>query len=136
MKICNVRDAQKGQGLVEYALILVLVAVVVIAILLTLGPVVGEVFSKVTRVLGGPAPGVLTSISAARTGGGNGNDVVVTITVAKNTSVTATDLVERAVKKHIVQQQLFGNADRRRPQCRDRHGFGGGRGNHDHGICG
>ena len=38
---------EKGQGLVEYALILVLVAIVVIAILLLLGPVVGNVFSNI-----------------------------------------------------------------------------------------
>jgi pilus assembly protein Flp/PilA len=42
---------EKGQGLVEYALILVLVAIVVIAILLVLGPVVGNVFSNVTYFL-------------------------------------------------------------------------------------
>ncbi len=38
---------EEGQGLVEYALILVLVAIVVIAILLVLGPVVGNVFSNI-----------------------------------------------------------------------------------------
>jgi len=38
---------EKGQGLVEYALILVLVAVVVIAILTLLGPAIGNVFSDV-----------------------------------------------------------------------------------------
>ncbi len=38
---------EEGQGLVEYALILVLVAVVVIAILTILGPAVGNVFSSV-----------------------------------------------------------------------------------------
>jgi len=38
---------EEGQGLVEYALILVLVAIVVIAILLILGPVVGNVFSNI-----------------------------------------------------------------------------------------
>jgi pilus assembly protein Flp/PilA len=37
----------EGQGLVEYALILVLVAVVVIAILTLLGPAIGNVFSSV-----------------------------------------------------------------------------------------
>jgi pilus assembly protein Flp/PilA len=37
----------KGQGLVEYALILVLVAVVVIAILTLLGPAIGAVFSDI-----------------------------------------------------------------------------------------
>jgi pilus assembly protein Flp/PilA len=38
---------EKGQGLVEYALILVLVAVVVIVILATLGPVIRLTFAKV-----------------------------------------------------------------------------------------
>jgi pilus assembly protein Flp/PilA len=42
---------EEGQGLVEYALILVLVAIVVIAILLILGPVVGNVFSNVVYFL-------------------------------------------------------------------------------------
>ena len=43
--------AEKGAGLVEYALILALVAVVVIAVLLILGPVIGNVFSKVNTQL-------------------------------------------------------------------------------------
>lgn len=42
---------EKGQGLVEYALILVLVAIVVIAILLLLGPVVGNAFSNIVSNL-------------------------------------------------------------------------------------
>jgi pilus assembly protein Flp/PilA len=36
-----------GQGLVEYALILVLVALVVIVILALLGPAIGNVFSGI-----------------------------------------------------------------------------------------
>lgn len=42
---------EKGQGLVEYALILVLVAIVVIAALLLLGPVIGNTFSKINSSL-------------------------------------------------------------------------------------
>ena len=42
---------EKGQGLVEYALILVLVAVVVIAILVLLGPIIGNVFSNIVSQL-------------------------------------------------------------------------------------
>ena len=38
---------EKGQGLVEYALILVLVAVVVIAILALLGPAIKNVFQTI-----------------------------------------------------------------------------------------
>ncbi len=41
----------KGQGLVEYALILVLVAIVVIAILMLIGPQIANVFSQVTNGL-------------------------------------------------------------------------------------
>ncbi len=79
---------EEGQGLVEYALILVLVAIVVIAILLQLGPVVSDVFAEVVSALGYSN---ITNVSAERTGHGNGNDVDVTITVATNTTVTIED---------------------------------------------
>ncbi len=42
---------EKGQGLVEYALILVLVAIVVIAALTVLGPKIGNVFSSINASL-------------------------------------------------------------------------------------
>ncbi len=42
---------EEGQGLVEYALILVLVALVVIVILALLGPTIGNVFSNVVSLL-------------------------------------------------------------------------------------
>ena len=42
---------EKGQGLVEYALILVLVAIVVFAVLTLLGPIVGNVFSTINDSL-------------------------------------------------------------------------------------
>ena len=38
---------ERGQGLVEYALILLLVVLVVIAVLTLLGPIVGNLFGKV-----------------------------------------------------------------------------------------
>jgi pilus assembly protein Flp/PilA len=38
---------EEGQGLVEYALILVLIAVVVIAVLMLLGPAIGGIFSDI-----------------------------------------------------------------------------------------
>ena len=64
---------EEGQGLVEYALILVLVAIVVIAILLVLGPVVGNVFSNVSCNLEGEACGV-----ASVPGGGGGAEPTAT----------------------------------------------------------
>jgi pilus assembly protein Flp/PilA len=42
---------EKGQGLVEYALILVLIAVVVIVILAVLGPAIGNIFSNIAAAL-------------------------------------------------------------------------------------
>jgi pilus assembly protein Flp/PilA len=44
---------EKGQGLIEYALILVLIAVVVIVVLKLLGPNVGGVFSNVNNSMSG-----------------------------------------------------------------------------------
>ena len=41
----------RGQGLVEYALILVLVAIVVIAALMILGPILGNTFSTINYSL-------------------------------------------------------------------------------------
>jgi pilus assembly protein Flp/PilA len=43
---------QSGQGMVEYALILVLVSIVVIVILLTMGNQIANVFSNVVAALG------------------------------------------------------------------------------------
>ncbi|MCS7286085.1 MAG: Flp family type IVb pilin [Anaerolineae bacterium] len=42
---------ERGQGLVEYALILVLVAIVVIAVLALLGPAIGNVFSRIISAI-------------------------------------------------------------------------------------
>jgi len=42
---------EKGQGLVEYAFILVLVAIVVLVALLVLGPVIGDTFSMINSSL-------------------------------------------------------------------------------------
>jgi pilus assembly protein Flp/PilA len=42
---------EKGQGLVEYALILVLVAIVVVVILAILGPAIGHIFSNVVAMV-------------------------------------------------------------------------------------
>jgi len=41
------RSAQAGQGLVEYAMIIILVAIVVMLLLLLLGPAVGNMFSNI-----------------------------------------------------------------------------------------
>ena len=42
---------ERGQGLVEYAIILVFVAIVVIAIVRLLGPKVGNIFSTINSSL-------------------------------------------------------------------------------------
>jgi len=43
--------SEEGQGLVEYALILVMVALVVIVILSLLGPAIGNTFSNIVSVI-------------------------------------------------------------------------------------
>ncbi len=67
---------QSGQGLVEYALVLVLVAVVVIAILTVLGPQIAVVFFRVqcplaggTVVDHGPGMGCYLDLDAHPIGG-------------------------------------------------------------------
>jgi pilus assembly protein Flp/PilA len=47
--VAKIRRSQneEGQGLVEYALILVLVAIVVIAVMITLGPAISGVYGEV-----------------------------------------------------------------------------------------
>lgn len=42
---------EQGQGLVEYAIILVLVAIVVIAVVRLLGPKIGNTFSSINSSL-------------------------------------------------------------------------------------
>lgn len=44
---------EKGQGLVEYAIILAFVAIVVIAVMNLLGPTIGNVFSTVNNEIPG-----------------------------------------------------------------------------------
>ena len=43
--------SEEGQGLVEYALILVMVAIVVIVILMLLGPAIGNIFSNIVSAI-------------------------------------------------------------------------------------
>lgn len=87
---------EEGQGLVEYALILVLVAIVVIAILLQLGPQISYVFCEVNAVLSGEtcATGGITNIEVTSVqpvpGGAN---LSVTVTTSETLDVTvSTDL--------------------------------------------
>jgi pilus assembly protein Flp/PilA len=47
--LCGVRE--RGQGLVEYAFILVLIAILVVAVMLILGPAIGNVFTKINSCL-------------------------------------------------------------------------------------
>ncbi len=50
-KIRGLLTRQEGQGMVEYALILVLVSIVVIVILLTMGGQIKNVFSNIVVAL-------------------------------------------------------------------------------------
>lgn len=43
------RAGEKGQGLLEYALILILITVIVIVVLRIAGPTIGNVFSQIIQ---------------------------------------------------------------------------------------
>lgn len=45
----HIRDDEEGQGLVEYGMVIFLVAIVIVAILVFLGPQIGSIFSVVTK---------------------------------------------------------------------------------------
>ncbi len=88
----------RGQGLVEYALLLTLVAVIVIGILTLMGPQIGNVFSQVTASLGGVSQGNQQAnqnnnaqiLNATALSDGHGT-VTVTITLSENANITVTD---------------------------------------------
>jgi pilus assembly protein Flp/PilA len=61
------KKIEQGQGLVEYALILVLIAIVVIAALMVLGPKIGNIFSNVNSSLSSVAGGSLPPGSGSDT---------------------------------------------------------------------
>ncbi len=70
----KIRWHEKGQGLVEYALLLVLIAVVVLGVLVLLGPQISSAYSRVITALGGTVPHTYTitsgpSISASSSSG-------------------------------------------------------------------
>lgn len=58
---------QRGQGLVEYALILALVGIVVIAVLIMLGPSIGNVFGRVNNSVSKTGSGSAATVSAPAT---------------------------------------------------------------------
>jgi pilus assembly protein Flp/PilA len=90
---------EKGQGLVEYALILVLVAIVVIATLMILGPIIGNVFSEINSSLSG-------------IGGGGGAQLVVVPTNPPASTATTAPIITGAAA--------------RAQYCADRPGYVGG----------
>ena len=47
----NMKYFSKGQGIVEYALVLVLVVIVIIGILTLIGPAIGNIFSQIVNAL-------------------------------------------------------------------------------------
>jgi len=49
--LCSINE--RGQGLVEYALLIILIAVVAISTFLILGPAIGNTLSKINSKLAG-----------------------------------------------------------------------------------
>jgi len=53
MFLDSIKSQEKGQGLIEYALIILLVSIVVILVLTLLGDQIQAVFTQITDTLGG-----------------------------------------------------------------------------------
>ena len=43
----SILTSEKGQGMIEYAMILILVAIIILVVLVLLGPAVGNLYSNV-----------------------------------------------------------------------------------------
>lgn len=57
VKLQNMFRNEKGQGMVEYGLIIGLIAIVVVAALILLGPQISSIFTNITDVLAAvPSP--------------------------------------------------------------------------------
>jgi len=86
---------EEGQGMVEYALIIALVAIVVVVVLLQLGPELKRAFCKVSAVLGGEGciveVGAITGVDADYTpGDAYGTPATLKITVYTSEATTVT----------------------------------------------
>jgi pilus assembly protein Flp/PilA len=87
----NEKRKERGQGLVEYALILVLVSIVVITMLSFLGTSINDIFQRVADALQGQHVSVLQAVYFPnadkidiRAHYRNGYDANVTLTIAKD----------------------------------------------------
>lgn len=80
------QSGEEGQGLSEYALILVLVALVVIVILSVLGPAIAGVLGQVNAALHGG----IAVVSAQTKSAGAFNELHVTVVTSEQTTVTLT----------------------------------------------
>jgi len=89
--------SENGQGLVEYALVLVLVAVILIGILQALGPVVSERFGAVVdavRIAGGQPSGAIAGVSATRVWSWFSWHVRVGVSVSQPDTLVSVDITE------------------------------------------
>ncbi len=79
------KKREEGQGLVEYALLLVLVAIVVIGILGLMGGQIRDTFAEIIGYLGG---GTVSATCSSIPGPGGTINARVTVNVAEDASVS------------------------------------------------
>jgi len=111
----KIPQREEGQGLVEYALVLVLIAVVVIAILTILGPQIVLVFARVAGGLKSDVidvasgdQAVIVSYDGTETGSGSNCTVNVTsmsyVGVDNNGQIITNDTVNATVLANGIEQ--------------------------------
>lgn len=52
-RLAHLTQAEEGQGMVEYALIIALVSIACVAILVTMGGTISDVFDSIVKTLAG-----------------------------------------------------------------------------------
>jgi Flp pilus assembly pilin Flp len=85
------RRGEGGQGLIEYVLVLALIALVAVAILTAFGHQLSAFTDKVLTIVGVMGGSSVSSVRAERSDDGSGDDVIVKVTTLQQTTITIVD---------------------------------------------
>jgi hypothetical protein len=85
------RRGEGGQGLIEYVLVLALIALVGVVILTVFSHQLSLFTDKVLVLVGGMGGSLVSSVGAERSDDGSGDDVIVKVTTLQQTTITIVD---------------------------------------------
>lgn len=85
------RRGEGGQGLIEYVLVLALIALVGVAVLTVFGHQLSLFTDKVLMLVGVMGGSSVSSVRAERSDGGSGDDVIVKVATLQEITITIAD---------------------------------------------